>query len=90
MASYQVTCHTPDNADLDRRLQGLGGPNWWDTIDNIIRFIESRQHDFWVMVRGQRVEVIVRQHTNGRKYLTTTADGFPPNNLLNLPNCPGR
>lgn len=24
----------------------------------------------------------------GKKYLTTTADGFPPNNLLKLPPCP--
>lgn len=89
MASYQVTCHTPDNADLDRRLQGLGGPNWWYTIDNIIRFIEQRQHTFWVVsIYGQRVDVVVRQHPNGRKYLTTTADGFPPNNLLNLRHCP--
>ena len=90
MGSHQVTCHTPDNLDLDRRIQGLGGSGWWETIDNIIRFIENRQHDFWVSVYGRRVEVIVRQHPNGQKYLTTTADGFPPNNLLSLPRCPGR
>lgn len=89
MASYQVTCHTPDNLDLDRRIQGLGGYGWWFGIDEIIGMIESYQHNFWVSVNGRRVDVIVRQHgIFGKKYLTTTADGFPPNNLLNLPPCP--
>lgn len=88
MASYQVTCHTPDNFDPDRRIQGLGGFGWWYDIDTIIEMIESRQHDFWVSVYSQRVDVVVRQHGYfGKKYLTTTADGFPPNNLLSLPPC---
>ncbi|MGE5564174.1 MAG: DUF3892 domain-containing protein [Bacillota bacterium] len=89
MASYQVTCHTPDNLDLDRRIQGLGGLLWWFSIDQIIAMIELGHDSFWVSVSGYRVDVVVRQHgIFGKKYLTTTADGFPPNNLLNLPLCP--
>lgn len=89
MADYQVTCHRPDNADLDRRIQGLGGPGWYDTIDNIIGFIQRKEHRFWVTVNGVSVWVIVKQHpTSYRYYLTTEADGYPPNNLLRLPHCP--
>ncbi|MEJ7777654.1 MAG: DUF3892 domain-containing protein [Sphingomicrobium sp.] len=88
MASYQVTCHSPDNLDADRRIQGLGGSLGWYDIDTIIRMIESGIHHFWTTAYGQRVDVIVRQHgLLGKKYLTTTADGFPPNNLLRLPFC---
>jgi hypothetical protein len=89
MASYEVLCHTPDNMDLDRRIQGLGGGFGWFGIDDIISRIDRGTDNFWVSVYGQRVDVIVRQHgLMGEKYLTTTADGFPPNNLLNLPICP--
>lgn len=50
--------------------------------------IERKLHRFFVSVFGRTVEVVVRQHGPfGRKYLTTIGDAFPPNNLLNLPNC---
>lgn len=92
MATYQVTCHTPDNADPDYRIQGLGGVGpaggWWYFIDTIIRMI-SVGDVFYVSVAGRTVLVIVMQHPrSGRYYLTTQGDGFPPNNLLNLPRCP--
>lgn len=90
---HQVTCHTPDNSDPDRRLQGIGGrnpngSNWYLPIDDAIRKIETGVYEFYVVVSGRQVEVVVRRHASGRKYLTTEADGFPPNNLLNLPTCP--
>ena len=57
-------------------------------IDQIINWIETRLHTFYVNVAGRQVLVVVRQHAhNFRKYLTTEADSFPPNNLLKLPNC---
>ena len=88
MSSFQVTCHTPDNLDADRRIQGLGGPWGWYDIDTIIAMIESQLHNFWVTVYGVPTDVVVRQHgIFGKKYLTTVADGFPPNNLLNLRVC---
>lgn len=87
MATYQVTCHTPDNADQDRRIQGLGGAFGWKDIDTLIREIESRTNAYWTTASGRSVWVIVRQHAHGRKYLTTEGDGFPPNNLLRLPHC---
>lgn len=87
MADYQVTCITPDGSDADRRIDRLGGPGWNDTIDHVIGFINSGAHRFYTSVAGQSVWVIVRKHANGREYLTTEGDAFPPNNLLNLPRC---
>jgi len=92
MATYRVTCHTPDNSDPDYRIQGLGGTGpgggWWNTIDRIIAMIRN-DDVFYVMVREQVVLVVVKQHPrSGRYYLTTQGDGFPANNLLNLPHCP--
>lgn len=92
----RVSCHVPDNADADRRIQGIGGvnpngSNWYLPIDNAIQAIRDRKWDFYVEVGGRRVAVIVEQHAQSKRfYLTTEGDGFPPNNLLRLPRCPGR
>ena len=89
MADYQVTSIRRDGRDLDRRIDRLGGPAFNDTIDNVIRFIRSGDHKFWTTAGGKSVWVVVRQHpTSGRHYLATENDGFPPNNLLSLPECP--
>jgi hypothetical protein len=98
MAIYRVTCHTPDNADADRRIQGLGGvgpighgiappPRWWHDIDTIFGMIWDGDR-LYVSVAGQNVDVVVRRHPHSRLYfLTTEGDDFPPNNLLKLPLC---
>lgn len=90
--TFQVTCHTPDNADKDRRMQGVGGPSgggWYRGIDQIIHNIENEGEKFWAVApTGKSVWVLVRQRPNGRKYITTEADGVEPNNLLALPRCP--
>jgi hypothetical protein len=52
-----------------------------------ITAIETKQFSFFVSVGGKDVDVIVATH-EGRKYLKTTADGYAPNNLLSLPECP--
>lgn len=92
--THQVHCHKPDNADVDRRIQGIGGVNpdgtrWYLTIDQAIADITSKKYAFYVEVQRRRVEVVVKRHpTTQRLYLTTEGDGFPPNNLLSLPVCP--
>ncbi|KRP85882.1 hypothetical protein AOQ72_04390 [Bradyrhizobium yuanmingense] len=89
----QVQCITkhPSHHDPHARIQGIGGVHngqrWWMTEDDAIRHIENGTYSFFVMVNGRRVDVVVAQH-KGRKYLKTTADGYAPNNLLNLPECP--
>ena len=57
------------------------------TEDRAINAIETHQWDFYVSVGGKEVNVIVARHEN-RKYLKTEADGYAPNNLLSLPECP--
>ncbi len=87
MASFQVTCHAPDDMDAERRIRGLGGQGWWFPAEAIIQMIENRQHEFWASIDRQRREVMVGRHSTGRKYLTTAEGGFPPKALLSLPVC---
>lgn len=88
MATYQVTCTKKDGADADRRIDALAGPGWRGTIDEVIGWIDQG-HKFWTTADGKSVWVIVQTHpTSRRRYLTTEGDGFPPNNLLKLPDCP--
>lgn len=87
-----VTCHKPDNADADRRIQGLGGPSgggWYRDIDTIIAWIETGTYRFYTSTRDGKIAwIVVAKRSNGRKYLKTEADGLEPNNLLALPHCP--
>lgn len=88
MAVLYATCHTPDNNDLDRRIQGLGGAGWWYPVDTIIHAIDYEGHTFYTQPPvGAGAKIVTRTHANGRKYLTTEGDGFPPNNILRLPLC---
>lgn len=87
--TYQVTCHTPDNADKDRRLQGVGGPvgdGWYRTVDQMIAHIEGGDRFWTVDQQGNSVWLMVSSR-NGRKYIKTESDGVEPNNLLALPHC---
>jgi hypothetical protein len=87
MASLQVTCHVPDGSDADQRIDAIGGAGWRHLIDDAIRYIETRTNDYWTLVGGVRVDVMVAQRPNGRKYLKTRTDYYEPNNLLALPRC---
>lgn len=89
MSDYQVTCIRRDGSDADRRIDRLGGPAFNDTIDNVIRFIQTGTHRFWTTANGQSVWVAVKRHPHsGRLYLATEPDNYPNNNLLSLPECP--
>lgn len=87
---YQVTCHTPDDADPDRRIEGLGGPSgggWYRDIDFLIAGIEAGTYRLWTTDTNGRAVWIEVATRNRRKYLKTTSDGIEPNNLLALPRC---
>lgn len=89
MGRYQVTCVNKrgDHYNPHERIQNIGQQGKWKlSEDSAIRRIESEQDSFYVQVGGRVVEVIVAVH-NGRKYLKTEADGYAPNNLLNLSEC---
>jgi hypothetical protein len=88
MADYRITHSRKDSSDADRRLDGFLIEGRYYDIDQVISWISKREHRFWVTAQNRSVWVEVRQHSHsGRQFLTTEGDGFPPNNLLNLPDC---
>ena len=94
MARLQVTCINKrgDHYNPHERIQAIGGVDptigrWKHLEDDAIRNIENRTHSYFVSVGGRTVNVVVATH-NGRKYLKTEADGYSPDNLLALPECP--
>ena len=93
---HQITCTTKDGPDPDYRIDKIGGATgakgtngpWRLTIDQAIAGMRSGAWTFFVNVHGREVDVLIKRHPkSGRDYLTTEADGFPPNNLLRLPDC---
>lgn len=87
MGHYRITHTRKDGRDPDRRIDAVKIGNEIFAIDTIIVWIERREHSFEVVAHGRAVRVLVGRHAHGRKYLTTEGDGFPPNNLLSLPDC---
>lgn len=89
MSDYEVTCIRPDGADVDRRIDRLGGPILGNAaIDDVIRWIDEG-HRFWTSVDGRSVWIETKVHpVSGRRFLQTVGDNYPNNNLLRLPRCP--
>ena len=90
--SKQVTCITKrEHHNPHERIQGIGGVDggvrWWRAEDDAISDVERDATSYYVSVNGKSVGVVVATH-NGRKYLKTQTDGYAPNNLLSLTNCP--
>lgn len=73
------------------RIIGVGGiisgAPWRITEEVAIHHIESGEWGFYTSVNGVSTWVVVATH-NGRKYLKSKADGYEPNNLLSLGECP--
>ena len=90
MYTYYATCHTPDNNDTDRRIQGLGGPVMgWLNVDTIILMIDQGHHFYTQPPYGSGQLIVTAVHPrSGRRYIKTVADGVEPNNILALPRCP--
>ena len=86
-SSYEVTCVTRDSSDPGQRIDGLGGPFFRQTIDNVISAVEGGTR-LYTKVQGRDADLIVAEQAYPRlKYLRTTADGYAANNLLSLPDC---
>jgi hypothetical protein len=95
--SVQVTClrkrasHYNPHARIER-LGGMHGGKRWslpeeDIISELKKPISTRRWNFYVNINGKNVRVILATH-GGRDYLNTEVDGYEPNNLLSLPECP--
>jgi len=92
VASYQVVCITKRGGHSNpyERITHIGistaqGQQRF-TQEQVIAWIDSGQHNFYVQRGHQPVMVVVAIY-NGRKYLKTVADGYEPNNLLSLQEC---
>ena len=87
--SRQVACinKRPSHYDPHERIQSIGGAGWKDSEDQAIRNVKRDPNAYHVSKNGRTVRVIVAVH-NGREYLKTESDGYSPDNLLALPECP--
>jgi len=77
---------TKSKKDQDRDITGLCGDGWSHSKSDAMRNIGEDSKYYYVSVAGRTVDVRVGQR-NGRDYLTTSADGYSPNNLDDLDNC---
>ena len=64
------------------------GKNWKQTTSKTIQEIEEYEWEFFVTKNFREVKVVAAVSRTGNKYLKTEADGYEPNNLLSLPECP--
>ena len=91
--SVEIKCIVKsDRENPHERIKAVGGVNgdgsrWRLPEDDAIRGIETGKYAFWTQGGGKVADVIVATHL-GRKYLKTVADGYSPDNLLSLPECP--
>jgi hypothetical protein len=91
--TYRVSCiNKRQHQNPHERIERIGGvldngTAWTLPEDSAIAGIRSGKWDFWVSVGGKSVWIVVAEH-EGRPYLKTEPDGYAPNNLLSLPECP--
>ena len=93
MGRYRVTC--TKKHEKHERILSLGcytSTNVFLTFTEaeVIKGIEHENETFYVeRPTGHVVDLEVAEH-DGRKYVKTKSDGEKPNNLLSLPDCPGK
>jgi hypothetical protein len=90
MANYQVTCiRKPNKLSPHEHITHLGGNQWFETRENVIKWVNSKLHSFYVVDsrNGKTSYVGVVNPTYGSPYVRTHADGDWNDNLLSLPQC---
>lgn len=86
--TFEVTHHRPDDADLDRRIQGLMVAGHYYELDLLIDGINGGHYRLWTRVPfGSQWAWVVVANRGRRQYLKTEPDWVEPNNLLALPRC---
>jgi hypothetical protein len=91
--SRQVTCirKRGGHHDPHERIQAIGGVSngarWTRSEDAAILDVKNDRQAYYTHVNGKSAWVVVAKH-NGREYLKTENDGYSPDNLLSLPECP--
>jgi hypothetical protein len=89
---FQIRCISKrERSNPHERIQNVGGNDngtaWKITQETAIQGIESGKWKFYVSVGTHSVWVVIATH-KGHKYLKTQSDGYSPDNLLSLPECP--
>lgn len=90
----QVQCIRKRNrTDAHERIQEIGGANvsgtfWHLPEEQAIAGMKRGDWTFYTLVSGVRANVRIGRHHLKPEYLTTEPDGYQPNNLLALPECP--
>lgn len=87
MSQYQITHSRKDGPDADHRIDAVMIEGRIYTIDDVIAWIEKYGHRFYTYVNGMTAWVHVVRRFGSKAFITTSQDGYGPNNLLNLPNC---
>ena len=94
MSDYQIDCiNKPERLSPHEHITHVGGPKpdgsgrWKDTVPNVVRFIENKQHRFYTQQGNASASVGVKTSAAGNKFLQTFADGIWKDNLLALPEC---
>jgi len=89
----QVMCinKRPNHYNAHERIKAIGGiensTRWKRAEDDAIADVKRDPRAYFTNVNGNAAWVIVAKH-NGREYLKTQNDGYSPDNLLALPECP--
>ncbi len=77
--------------DAHERIQAVGGVlngyRWKDAELVAIANVKKDSSSYFTSVNGKSAWVVVGIH-KGREYLKTQNDGYSPDNLLSLPECP--
>lgn len=74
-------------------IQNVGGINhdntrWRLSLDDAVAGARNGTYDFYVVQGGHEVAVVTAISQAGNYYLKTVADGYMPDNLLSLVECP--
>ncbi len=77
MTDYRIDCiNKPDRNSPHERITYAGGPNpdgggrWKDTVPNLVRMIDGKQHRFYTSEGGKSAWVEVRTSTSCTKGLS--------------------
>ena len=84
MSDLFITCKVHDNQQRVIKV-GINGVVY--DKDVVWNWIMSGTHNVFVSVGGRTVRVFAKTSPEGFKYLTTSPDGYAPNNLDELPDC---
>jgi hypothetical protein len=92
--AVRIECiNKADRYNPDRHITHIGGRNsdgtpWKLSEEDAIQGMRQGKWTFFVHAGGRTVNVVIARSAQGRDYLKTEADGYRPDNLLSLPECP--